>query len=322
MSIPNNSDKLNPIIPEITKYLSHTFDQVKVGIAQYEEGPTGCTVILFENEDGESLEFPFYADRRGGAVGAIFDEFGMANGFCLSGGSLYGLEANFGVMQYLHSKGGYSNDWMAIPSIPGAIVFDFGPRKNSIYPDKQLGKFAATNSMPYRIPIGRYGAGRMTTVGKGFDFTLGEFSGQGASFHEFGPTKILVIIILNSIGGIRARDGSLVLGHLDRKLGERVELLDRIDEKDHPVDMSNVSKNTTLTVVITNQKFGTYHLKQIAKQMHSSMSRMIDPFHTPDDGDILFFSSTNEVVNTTLPPSKFGMVGTEIIWDAVLSVTS
>ena len=313
---------LKPIIPEITKYCDYFFRGIKCGIAQYEEGPTGCTVIIFENDNGEPMNVSFYADRRGGAIGAVFDDFGIANGFCFSGGSLYGLEAVFGVMEYFHEKSGFSNDWMKIPDIPGAIIFDFGPRQNAIYPDKKLGYFAASHAKIGRIPTGQYGAGRLATVGKGFDFTLGQLSGQGASFKEIGDVKILAISVVNAIGAIMDRTGQAVLGHFDRQSGQRIDLLDMLQ---HEVSTQTVqdektkTENTTLTLVITNHKFGSYHLKQIARQLHSSMSKMIYPFHTSNDGDILFFASTNEI-EPIFDDVRFSMLASEVVWDAVLSI--
>ena len=48
--------------------LQYDFPGVKVGIAQYKEGPTGCTVFYFDRSETKNhTGANFYADVRGGA---------------------------------------------------------------------------------------------------------------------------------------------------------------------------------------------------------------------------------------------------------------
>ena len=62
-----------------------------IGVAEYDEGPTGCTVFHFP---GPAL---VAMDVRGGSVGTIMEGDGLTDAICLAGGSLYGLEAATGV---------------------------------------------------------------------------------------------------------------------------------------------------------------------------------------------------------------------------------
>src|SRR5262245_60974704 len=78
--------------------LKFDFPQMLVGVAEYDEGPTGTTVFYFPNGVKGAV------DVRGGAPGelnaAILQharESRMVNGVVFSGGSWYGLSAATGV---------------------------------------------------------------------------------------------------------------------------------------------------------------------------------------------------------------------------------
>jgi L-aminopeptidase/D-esterase-like protein len=75
--------------------------------------------------------------------------------------------------------------------------------------------------------------------------------------------------------------------------------------------------NTTLTVVVINQKMGLRELRQLARQVHASMARAIDPFHTIHDGDVLYAVTTN-AIDPVLGDSEVSYIASELAWDAVL----
>jgi hypothetical protein len=77
--------------------------------------------------------------------------------------------------------------------------------------------------------------------------------------------------------------------------------------------------NTTLTLVVTNQKMPFWALQRLAAQVHTSMSRAIQPFATEDDGDVLYAVTTDEVENPSLSYMDLSVVASELAWDAVLS---
>ena len=127
--------------------LEYDFPSVRVGVAEYEDGPTGCTVLHFPK--GAACEI----DVRGGAVGLTGD-YGFAHAICLAGGSLMGLEATAGVAAELFDRGGRSTEFFAFPLASGGIVFDFGVRPgNSRYPDLALGRAALRAAEHGRIPL-------------------------------------------------------------------------------------------------------------------------------------------------------------------------
>ena len=285
--------------------LEFEFPGLAIGVAEYEEGPTGCTVFHFTG--GATVE----RDVRGGSPGT-FGEFEWVDAICLAGGSLYGLEACTGVAAELFALRDYDTGWMSIAAVAGAIIFDWGPRGGAVYPDKDLGRAALRAAREGRFPLGTRGAGRSATVGKTFGFEHAEPGGQGGAFRQLGETRIAVFTVVNAVGAIVDRDGRVVRGHFDRPTGERRVLVEGIEAR-------ITGGNTTLTVVATNQKLDRELLRQLGRQVHTSMARAIHPFHALTDGDVLFAATTNEVENEALDSVTLGVVTSELAWDAVLS---
>src|SRR5215216_4170708 len=164
--------------------LTFDFPGLRIGTAEYPDGPTGCTVFAFDKGILSS------ADVRGGSVGSVFaDEYGFVRAICFAGGSLMGLEAAAGVASAIFEERGHEHvEWLDVPPVAGAIVFDFD-RKNGIYPDKELGAKAYRSAVAGKFPIGRRGAGVNVSVGKGIAGLQSEPGGQGAAFREFGQAK-------------------------------------------------------------------------------------------------------------------------------------
>ena len=77
--------------------------------------------------------------------------------------------------------------------------------------------------------------------------------------------------------------------------------------------------NTTLTVLVTNRRMDRRELTQLARQVHSAMARFIYPFHTLQDGDVLFAVTTGEISHPQLSVAALGMLASELVWDAALS---
>ena len=307
---------LKPFIPEGGRRLEFDFPGIEIGVAEYEAGPTGCTVFHFPRGA------PFAADVRGGSPGTIGTDYGFARAICFAGGSLMGLEAAAGVAAELFERRGHEHvDWADVPTVAGAIIFDFA-RRNGVYPDKELGAAALRAARPGVFPLGRHGAGRMASVGKAIALDRSEPGGQGAAFRQVGEAKIAVFTVVNSLGAIVDRNGNVVRGHLDRASGERGHLTDEVERRlREPGHLPPAEPgNTTLTLVVTNLKLPARSLNQLARQVHVSMARAIQPFHTDADGDTLFIVTTNEVDNPIATMTgALGALMSEVAWDAVLS---
>ena len=313
--LTNDTADLSPRTEFEGPSLEFAFPGLEIGVAEYDEGPTGCTVFHFPAGAASSI------DVRGGSPGVSGAGYEFVNAICLAGGSLYGLEAAAGVAAELLARREYRTGWMDIPIVAGAIVFDWGRRDNAVYPDKELGRAALRAAREGFFPLGPRGAGRSASVGKVFDYQEGEPAGQGAAFRQVGETKVVVFTVVNAIGAIFDRNGTVVRGHYDRATGERLGLVPRVEARlAEGRSIRPPPGNTTLTVVATNLELDSRQLRTVGRQVHVSMARAIQPFHALEDGDVLFAVSTGEVESDpVLDTTALGIVASELAWDAVLT---
>jgi 6-aminohexanoate-oligomer endohydrolase len=307
--LTNDTARLVPRTDVAGPALHFDFPGLRIGVAEYDDGPTGCTVFQFLPAGAKA-----HTDVRGGSPGQL-GSYEWVHAICLAGGSLYGLEAATGVAAEIFARREYATGWTDIPLVSGAIIFDYGPRDTAVYPDKELGRAALRSAREGVFPLGARGAGRSATVGKTFGLERGEPSGQGGAFRQVGETKIAVFTVVNAVGAVVDREGRVVRGHLDRGSGARTALLEGVEEQ----LLQIAPGNTTLTVVVTNQALERRALQQLGRQVHASMSRALQPFHTIADGDILYAVTTSEVQNEALDPVMLAVIASEAAWDAVLA---
>ncbi len=286
-----------PVTEFKTPFLEYEFPRLKIGFAEYAEGPTGCTVFLFDQGVVTAV------DVRGGMPGVVESEYQFHHAICFAGGSLHGLETVSGVRAVLTAKEAPSNP-PPLPLVAGAIIFDWIDRRNFVYPDKKLGEAAARTAATGRFYYGKRGAGRWAGIG------------QGGAYRQVGETNIGVFTVVNALGVVVDRGGRVRTRgprHPSEKLEDQLARGGRSS-----VDQQG--RHTTLTLVVTNQKWSQNELNQIGKQVHASMARAIQPFHTVRDGDVLFSATTGEVENRDLKSATdFGLIASELAWDAVLN---
>jgi len=275
------------------RVLDFEFPGLEICVAEYEEGPTGCTVFSFGKRASVSI------DVRGGSPDVSAGHREVIEVVCFAGGSLYGLEAAAGVAAEFFERRDYSTKWTDITLVSGAILFDYGRRANAIYPDKELGRAAVRAMRPGRFPLGARGAGRSATASHGAG---AELAGQGGAYRESGPTKILTFVVVNAYGCIFDRAGKIVRGKPAGPVQGRV----------------TPPANTTLSLVVTNQKLDHLQLQSIGRQVHGSMARGIQPFHARWDGDVNYTVSTQEVANADLDEVRLGELASDAMWDAIL----
>ena len=308
MPLSNDHLELLPRVAVEGAALRFDWPGLRIGTAEYDEGPTGCTVFQFLPAGAACT-----TDVRGGSPGQL-GGFEWVHAICFAGGSLYGLEAATGVSAEILAQRGHEVGWTNIPNVSGAIVYDFGRRDTTVYPDKALGRAALAAAQEGAFPLGARGAGRAVSVGKTFGLERGEASGQGGAFRQIGGTKVAVFTVVNAVGAIVDRDGRVVRGHLEPATGERTPLLAGVEAR--LLDIA--PGNTTLTLVVTNQALERRALQQLGRQVHASMSRALQPFHTVADGDILYAVSTAEVEDGP-DPVTLAVIASEVAWDAVLA---
>ena len=314
-----NPSTLQPRIPSsgTAGELRFDFPGLKIGVAEYDEGPTGCTVFHF------SPGAHCAVDVRGGSPG-LLGSYPWAEAICIAGGSLYGLEAATGVSATMLEQREGDVSWGRIATVCSGIIYDFGARTNAIYPDKALGRAAYLAARPGVFPQGRRGAGRSATCGKFPDWPQYERepAGQGAAFGMCGGSRVFVATVVNAIGVVVDRDGRVVRGLRDRETGERRHPRDVLQPTvESAPPPASVTENTTITLVATDHPLPPMLLTQLGRQVHSSMARAIQPFHTPRDGDILFTLSTG---TSTASVNNWALaeVASDLAWDAVLAAVA
>jgi hypothetical protein len=172
--------------------------------------------------------------------------------------------------------------------------------------------------------LGAQGAGRMAM--QGAFFGCDAHSGQGGAFRQIGQLKIAAFTVVNAGGAIVDRQGRLVKCDRNPAWGpdEQVsDLLKRIGSGSllTAAGPSGPTNNTTISLVVTNRKMSAAELQRLAVQVHTSMSRAIQPFSTADDGDTLFAVSTQEVdvTEAQLSDMQIDTISGELMWDAVLA---
>jgi L-aminopeptidase/D-esterase-like protein len=310
-----------------------TFDwpALQIGVGSYEEGPTGLTVVHFKNRASVAV------DVRGGAPGTVNTD-GLRNGYgaaftdaiAFAGGSAYGEEAIAAIGTGLKDLGLRSGDWINVAFVPGAVIYDFGDRRlNEIYPDRRLAHAVLRALRPGVFPLGAQGAGRVAMQGGYFGCLA--HSGQGGAYRQVGPTKIAAFVVVNSYGAVTDREGRLVSCNRAKSWGNLTktsELLahlpsslqaDWIAPASEQRTDAGTTRNTTISLVVTNQMLAPWELQRLAAQVHTSMGRGIQPFATQLDGDTLFAASTQEVENKDLGSVTMGAIASEIMWDAILA---
>lgn len=325
-----------PPIPRVSNEgpsLRFEFPEMRVGTAEYEEGPTGTTVFYFPKGAKGAV------DVRGGSPGTVnatvlMDSYEakIVDAVVFSGGSWYGLSATTGVANGIKELKAEEGKVDFIAGVVGAIIYDVGGRRYSrITPDDRLGKAALRSAATGVFPLGARGAGRFAMQGvyylrgKGADKYAGwSHSGQGGAFRTIGPTKIGVFTVVNALGTIVDRNGRVVRCGRNTIATGCPSIIDKLKQF-APIGESpggtkgGPTGNTTLTLVVTNQKMPFWALRRLAVQVHGSMNRAIQPFATEEDGDVLYAVTTDEVENTSLSNVDLGVIASELAWDAVLS---
>lgn len=308
---------LTPVLNAGARTLQFDWPMVRIGTGEYNEGPTGVTVFSFERKVLGAV------DVRGGGPGTVNTDF-LRLGYetpdldavVFSGGSWYGLENTTAVATAMKDDGRRDGDWMNLSLSVGAIIYDFGGRRlNEIYPDKRLAQAAYRASRPGVFPLGPQGAGRFAMTGSLFGCNA--YSGQGGAFRQIGGVKIAAFVVVNALGVVTARDGRVAACYPDAKWLKNLHTSDLLAS--YPPSRPE-KKNTTISLVVTNQALKPADLQRLATQVHSSMGRALQPFATEFDGDVLYAVSTSEISDKEgMPSIDLAVLASEVMWDAVLS---
>ena len=267
---------------------------VRVGAAQDARLASGVSVVVFDEPATGGMAVPGGAPAlRDGALLAPEMTVAQVDGFVLSGGSAFGLDAAGGVMAYLAAQGrGFTVGSVHVPIVPGAALFDLDNGGDKAWgrraPYGDLG-FAAAASAGLDFELGTAGAGYGATT---YDLKGGLGSASATSSRGF---VVGALVAVNSVG--RATRGSsphfwaaayerdAEFGGLGAGGAPAADALTLALKRDAPA-------NTTLAVVATDAAFGKAQMTRVAIMASSGFALALRPALAPADGDIVFAAST------------------------------
>jgi L-aminopeptidase/D-esterase-like protein len=211
----------------------------------------------------------------------------FVHGISLCGGSLFGLAAARGIMDWCQENEiGLWRSGIWLPVVAGAVIYDLNATDPTVRPSADWGHRAAAAAIREPFLRGNVGAGRGGTAGKGRG-TVPVKGGLGTASLLFpGGVVVGALAVVNSLGSpidpvtgqLYARDG----GHEHpRYFQPRPYGLDGFPEG-----------NTTLGVIATNCALTKAQLAKVADLTHDGFARVIRPIHTMLDGDTIFALST------------------------------
>ena len=293
---------------------------LSVGGAEDARLASGVSVVVFDAPATAGVATPGGAPAlREGALLAPEMTVAQVDGFALSGGSAFGLDAAGGVMAYLAAAGrGLPVGSALVPIVPGASLFDLDNGGDKAWgrrpPYWDLGYAAAANAAEI-FALGTAGAGYGATI---YDLKGGLGS---ASAKSSGGFLVGALVAVNSVG--RATRGStpcLWAAPFERGaefggLGVGAPAADALDlalKRDAPA-------NTTLAVVATDAPLSTAEATRIAIMAAGGFALALRPAHAPADGDIVFAASTARVARapTLRDLTEIGTLAAECVARAI-----
>jgi L-aminopeptidase/D-esterase-like protein len=263
---------------------------VRVGHATDPVGLTGVTVVLPDRPAVGGVEI------RGWAVGIHGLEFldprhlvPTLDGIVLSGGSAFGLEAIWGVMQWLEERGaGFRTGHTVVPHVAGAILYDLGVGDHRARPDRAMGYAAAAAARPGPVAEGNVGAGTGATVGKLHGAGRAMRGGIGCAGLTRDALAVAALVAVNAVGDVRdPSTGRLIAGTRDAPDGRRlIDTAAALAAGTPPPSFRPV--NTTIGVVATTAALDKAEATELARLGMDGFARALSPPHLPTDGDALF----------------------------------
>ncbi len=278
---------------------------------------TGCTVILFPQGAIAGM------DVRGGAPGTRacdsltgFRSSGKIHAVLFTGGSTFGLGATDGVLRFLLEKGwGVKIDHLTIPLVPSAVIFDLFIGSSEVWPGAGEGYKACTEARE-TTPLGTVGAGTGAVIGKLLGTSHGTKGGLGWALIQAGSLKVGCLAVVNAFGDvIDPVSGEILAGARDPKTGRFLNSAQAM-RKGILRQIPDFTTNTTLALVVTNAELSRNACIRVSQMAHGGMTRVICPFHTDFDGDLVITASLGqEKFDTNL----VGLLAAQALEEAIIT---
>src|SRR5262249_47116109 len=240
---------------------------VRVGHVTDPIGLTGVTPVLPDRPAVGGVEV------RGRAAGVHGLEFldsrhlvSHVDGIVLAGGSAFGLESVWGVMQWLEEHGiGFKTRHAVVPHVAGAIIYDLGVGDARARPDRAMGYAAAAAAAPGPVRQGNIGAGTGATVGKLNGASHAMRGGLGVASANVDGVDVAALMVVNAVGDVRdPATGRLIAGTRDAPDGARlIDTAAALAAGAQPPSFQPV--NTTIGVVATSAALTKTAAAQLAR---------------------------------------------------------
>jgi D-aminopeptidase len=294
---------------------------VRVGSADDARLASGVTVVLFDEPAVASIAI------NGGAPAlrdtALLEPemtIERVDGFVLSGGSAFGLDAAGGAMAYLAEIGrGFEHRGARVPIVPGASLFDLlngGDKDWGRKPPYWEMGFKAASTAALSFALGTAGVGFGATT---YDLKGGLGSASAVTSNGF---RVGALVVVNSVGRAtrgeslhfwaapyerEAEFGGLGFGpqHIDDHLTLRLK--------------SDTPSSTDLAVVVTDAALTATQLKRVAMMAQDGCALALRPAHAPMDNDVVFAAATARAsaVPDLRDLTEIGMLGAECVARAI-----
>ena len=296
-------------------------DGVRVGSADDARLASGVTVVLFEEPAIASIAI------NGGApalrdTALLEPEMTVerVDGFVLSGGSAFGLDAAGGAMVYLAEIGrGFEHRGARVPIMPGASLFDLLNGGDKAWGRKppywELGLKAASTAAIH-FALGTAGAGFGATT---YDLKGGLGSASAVTSRGF---RVGALVVVNSVG--RATRGESL--HFWAGAYERHAEFGGLGLGPKDIDdaltlrlKSDTPASSDLAVIVTDAALMTTQLKRIALMAQDGFALALRPSHTSMDNDVVFAGATARASDAPdlRDMTEIGMLAAECVARAV-----
>ena len=284
---------------------------------QDERVASGVSAVLFDEPAIASIAIHGGAPAlRDGALLEPEMTVERVDGFVLSGGSAFGLDAAGGVMAHLVSIGrGFAIGPALVPIVPGASLFDLLNGGDKAWgrppPYWELGCRAA-GAANERFELGTAGAGYGATT---YDLKGGLGSASATTSRGF---RVGALVAVNSVGrATRGKSGHFWAAPYERD-GEFGGLGFGPDDIDEALAMrlkGDQPAHTNLAVVATDAKLTKSQVKRVAIMAQDGLALALRPAHAPMDGDIVFAASTTRATATPdiRDLAEIGMLAAECV---------
>jgi L-aminopeptidase/D-esterase-like protein len=292
-----------------------------VGHAADLVGLTGCTAVLCPAGAVAAVEV------RGGATGLLGLDLldpghlvSRVHGAVLAGGSAFGLEACFGVMADLESRGiGLPTSGGPVPLVVGAILYDLAVGAPGVRPDRDMGARAAAAAQSGPVAEGSVGAGAGASVGKALGLARAMKGGLGTASRRVGDATVGALVAVNAFGDVRdPATGRLLAGARDAPDGRHLVDTARLIRAGR-IAPGFGQTHTTIGIVGTDATLDQPGARRVAALGHLGFAAALSPPHLSVDGDALFCLATGSLARAEAPPpDALGLVAADCVAEAIV----